>query len=67
MNFQVNNQNTGKVVIIEYVFIKGSKSNTYQLVTLTVHLVKQQTVTDIKHNTTKEKESSENRRFTQEF
>ena len=34
---------------------------------LTVHLVKEQTVTEIKDNTTKQKESSENRRFTQEF
>jgi len=39
----------------------------YQLAMLTVHLVKEQNVREIKHNTTKQKESRENRRFTQEF
>jgi hypothetical protein len=34
---------------------------------LTVHLVKEHTVPEIKHKATEEKESSEKRRFIQEF
>ena len=39
----------------------------YQLVMLTVHSVKEQNVRQIKHKTTKQGGSHENRRFTRDF